>query len=911
MTMKKTLILFLLALLAAPLWGQRTYGELSTDELRQAANNGDANAQAVLGDRYYEGDRAPQDYKQAVHWYTKAANQGNAGAQCNLGVCYDNGDGVAQDFKQAVYWYTKAANQGNANAQCNLGVCYYNGEGVAQDYKQAVYWYTKAANQGDDVAQYKLGLCYFGGNGTARDWQQAVSWFTKAANQGYANAQYCLGVCFASGRGVGNDSQQALAWFKKAKQNGFTCNDTTHYFFIPEDLKFEVGVTEAGLAKGIFVSYDLNRWYKRGLIYCWLDDEIRVGEKVEAIRKAANQGNAKGQFEMGAMYHHSNLVLVHDMKQAVYWYTKSANQGYARAQDTLGDCYYNGDGVEKNLKQATNWYTKAARQGNASAQFKLASRSNLEGLDDKQRLYWCTQAANRGHADALGSLPYYFFRSKDYKQAIAWAKKAKKDHHGHSFNDFIEACEKIIHASQTKDAKAQYDIGLGFRDGKIGKYKLNADYKEAVYWFNLSANQGNADAILRLAECYERGNGVEKNVGKAISLYQKVANQGNRVDAMFLLAQCYEKEGYMDDALLLNAMINANPDAHPFYKSEANKAKERILGRHSSNTASGTTNSTAARSQRTDTSAPKPATTPAKNTTTTSSSTPKKDTGMEFDENLRVTQRGNTPPAPAPSAAELYSRGEAYFNGDGVEHSPEKAVELWTQSAEKGYTIAQLMLAECYKDGIGAKKDLRKAFEWYSKAASGGNANAQGEVALAYFHGNGVQADLSKAEMWAKKAWAQRSKMHDVLRGDVERLIKTDLPARKKQQSASRQQSSSTNKNQTGGNTQAKPRAISDDPSTAADQYELATRYHRGTAGKRKDTKKAIHWYTRAANQGSPEAMLELGRIYYYGSSVDKDPDEALYWLQKIEFRQQSQQATHSGLVKEAMELLGRIRQGK
>lgn len=436
--MKKTFILFLLALLAAPLWGQRTYGELSTDELRQRANNGDATAQSVLGYRYYDGDRAPQDYKQAIYWFTKAANQGNA------------------------------------------------------------------------EAQYLLGLCYFGGNGTARDWQQAVSWFTKAANQGYANAQYCLGVCFASGRGVGNDSQQALSWFKKAKQNGFTCNEKTNYFFIPEDAKLEVALIEAYTA----LILDVESLYKKGLIYCWLDDEIRVGEIVEAIRKAANQGNAKSQFEMGAMYHDGNLVLVHDMKQAVYWYTKSANQGYARAQDTLGDCYYNGDGVEKNLKQATNWYTKAARQGNASAQFKLASRSNLEGLDDKQRLYWCTQAANRGHADALGSLPYYFFRSKDYKQAIAWAKKAKKDHHGHSFNDFIEACEKIIHASQTKDAKAQYDIGLGFRDGKIGKYKLNADYKEAVYWFNLSANQGNADAILRLAECYERGNGVEKNVGK-------------------------------------------------------------------------------------------------------------------------------------------------------------------------------------------------------------------------------------------------------------------------------------------------------------------------------------------------------------------------------------------------------------
>ena len=78
-----------------------------------------------------------------------------------------------------------------------------------------------------------------------------------------------------------------------------------------------------------------------------------------------------------------------------------------------------------------------------------------------------------------------------------------------------------------------------------------------------------------------------------------------------------------------------------------------------------------------------------------------------------------------------------------------------------------------------------------------------------------------------------------------------------------------------------------------------------------KDMKQAIRWYTRAANQGSVEAMLELGRLYYHGTDVAKDADEAQYWLQKIELRQQSLQATKPALVKEALELLGRIKQGK
>ena len=88
--------------------------------------------------------------------YREAAEQGDAEAQCNLGLCYYNGWGVKQDYTQAVYWYRKAAEQGNAKAQFNLGLCYATGQGVEQDYTQAAHWYRKAAEQGMPGAQSKL-----------------------------------------------------------------------------------------------------------------------------------------------------------------------------------------------------------------------------------------------------------------------------------------------------------------------------------------------------------------------------------------------------------------------------------------------------------------------------------------------------------------------------------------------------------------------------------------------------------------------------------------------------------------------------------------------------------------------------------------------------------------------------------
>ena len=68
-----------------------------------------------MGDLYFNGDgkEVPQDFKQAVYWYTKAAEQGFANAQYRLGYMYDYGDEIPQDYKQAFFWYTKAAEQGH------------------------------------------------------------------------------------------------------------------------------------------------------------------------------------------------------------------------------------------------------------------------------------------------------------------------------------------------------------------------------------------------------------------------------------------------------------------------------------------------------------------------------------------------------------------------------------------------------------------------------------------------------------------------------------------------------------------------------------------------------------------------------------------------------------------------------
>ena len=74
-----------------------------------------------------------QDSTKAAALFQQAADQGHAEAQCLLGVKYHNGDGVQRDSARAVALYQQAADQGDAPAQCSLAVLYDDGDGVQQE----------------------------------------------------------------------------------------------------------------------------------------------------------------------------------------------------------------------------------------------------------------------------------------------------------------------------------------------------------------------------------------------------------------------------------------------------------------------------------------------------------------------------------------------------------------------------------------------------------------------------------------------------------------------------------------------------------------------------------------------------------------------------------------------------------
>lgn len=101
-------------------------------------------------------------------------------------------------------------------------------------------------------------------------------------------------------------------------------------------------------------------------------------------RKAADQGEAYGQSNLGRMYRVGRGV-AQDDAQAVHWYRKAAEQGDAAAQTNLGWMYENGRGIAQDEGQAILWYRKAAEQGNSTAQQNLVRLLNAGlGLAQKE-----------------------------------------------------------------------------------------------------------------------------------------------------------------------------------------------------------------------------------------------------------------------------------------------------------------------------------------------------------------------------------------------------------------------------------------------------------------------------------------------------------------------------------------------
>ena len=129
-----------------------TWYRKAAEQYRQAASDGDLEAQVVLADLLFEGSGISYDEEEALRLYKEAAAQGNAKAQYRVAFIFV----TKKEYSEAVVWLSKSAEQGFADAQYLFSEYYQLGRGVDQDFTEAEMWLRKAAEQGHLMAKRGL-----------------------------------------------------------------------------------------------------------------------------------------------------------------------------------------------------------------------------------------------------------------------------------------------------------------------------------------------------------------------------------------------------------------------------------------------------------------------------------------------------------------------------------------------------------------------------------------------------------------------------------------------------------------------------------------------------------------------------------------------------------------------------------
>ena len=82
-------------------------------------------------------------------------------------------------------------------------------------------------------------------------------------------------------------------------------------------------------------------------------------------------------------------------------------------------------------------------------------------------------------------------------------------------------------------------------------------------------------------------------------------------------------------------------------------------------------------------------------------------------------------------------------------------------------------------------------------------------------------------------------------------------------------------------NTKKTANAVADVKNDVVTYYNTAMEYHLGINGKKKNDKKAVEWYQKAAEMGLAEAQVQLAKCYMAGCGVKRNLDLTFEWYHK------------------------------
>ena len=241
-------------------------------------------------------------------------------------------------------------------------------------------------------------------------------------------------------------------------------------------------------------------WYEQG---CLAYDKLDYEEAVRCYRKAAEQGHAASQCELGYCIEHELGVPYSEWneKAAAGWYLKAAEQGWFYAQWNLGRCYESGIGFPQNQEEALKWYRKAAEQGWDCAQWDLG-RCYEAGIgcpqNQEEALKWYRKAAEQGHQSAQNRLEE--LSKDDIAKEKAEAERIAKE----QAEQARQAEQRRLAAAKAEEQRIANMVAEGKgRDGvyQVGDYYNRNGIEGVVFKVDQNGKHG---CILGLKNSYKQ-----------------------------------------------------------------------------------------------------------------------------------------------------------------------------------------------------------------------------------------------------------------------------------------------------------------------------------------------------------------------------------------------------------------------
>jgi TPR repeat protein len=319
----------------------------------------------------------------------------------------------------------------------------------------------------------------------------------------------------------------------------------------------------------------------------------------DLLAQAADAENSQAENYLGLALQHGLNGFTRDARKAVTWYTLAAQRGNAFAKISLGLCYLNGTGVRKDRAKARQWLEAAlaedadfaspkppadffadsstgavtnadmtlsgdlpvepADRYRAAAHAGLGDLCALEKQTAKAQEHY-VKAGTMGEGGRAGiyqaaitaAFNYAFGLGipRDLTKANEMLEQSKKLSRqqvvsyahglveGKALDDFAQADFEEEVSSKNDEVYQQIQLGIAgsFADPKSKNYNP----QEAVRWFEVAAESGQAWAMLSLADLYQGKTLGAPDPAKAFKWFRDAAEHGNHMLGWANLAICYQ-----------------------------------------------------------------------------------------------------------------------------------------------------------------------------------------------------------------------------------------------------------------------------------------------------------------------------------------------------------------------------------